>query len=161
MTIKTNANCKLLAKCCQPTKSHASAGHPPHSQSPQSPQPTDQQQQQQQQLVVSMRVALLHDHKLQAGRPALLRATRILHEHYQLCQGTRTRHTHTHVEPLTHSLTRYSRQAFTQAANTLLLLYLVGAGAQQSAASSWLNRLCVCVLARPTSCASSHRLQLG
>lgn len=115
MTIKTNANCKLLAKCCQPTKTHASAGHPPptaritKAHRVHSPRPTAQQQQQQQ-LVVSMRVALLHDHKLQAGRPALLRATRTLHEHYQLCQGTRTTHTHrqkqhTHTHRSTHSLT--------------------------------------------------------
>lgn len=93
----------------------------------------------------------VHGHKLRAGRPAL--AT-----YYDQFGAA-----HTHVQ---HSHTKRSRHCVEARANTLLLLYLVGAGAQQAlqvAARRLVSLLLLLLLllARPTSCArerDSHGL---
>lgn len=94
-------------------------------------------------------------HKLRAGRPAL--AT-----YYDQFGAAHThRHTHPHTHTLVqHSHTKRSRHCVEARANTLLLLYLVGAGAQQAlqAAARRLVSLLLSLLllllllARPTSC---------
>lgn len=148
MTIKTNANCKLLAKCSRLSPPFTAL--PPRCPSARQPR-TAHAMAATAACCIFLQSLFVHGHKLRAGRPAL--AT-----YYDQFGAA-----HTHVQ---HSHTKRSRHCVEARANTLLLLYLVGAGAQQAlqvAARRLVSLLLLLLLllARPTSCArerDSHGL---
>lgn len=155
MTIKTNANCKLLAKCSRPSPSPlvlsscptAGKGRTAHAMAATAA------------CCIFLQSLFVHGHKLRAGRPAL--ATYYDQFGAAHTQAHSPAHTHTYAPVHTlveHSHTKRSRHCVEARANTLLLLYLVGAGAQQTLQAaarrlvSLLSLLLFLLLARPTSC---------
>lgn len=152
MTIKTNANCKLLAKCSRPfprlpvlsSCPTAGKGRTAHAMAATAA------------CCIFLQSLFVHGHKLRAGRPAL--ATYYDQFGAAHTQAYSPAHTLTPVHTLVqHSHTKRSRHCVEARANTLLLLYLVGAGAQQALQAAArrlvsLLSLLLLLLARPTSC---------
>lgn len=160
MTIKTNANCKLLAKCSRPfprlpvlsSCPTAGKGRTAHAMAATAA------------CCIFLQSLFVHGHKLRAGRPALATYYDQFGAAHTQAQAHSPAHTHTHKNKPAHTLvqhshTKRSRHCVEARANTLLLLYLVGAGAQQTlqAAARRLVSLLsllllLLLLTRPTSC---------